>query len=147
MRTVKIISIFLGASMFMFGVLKFVNPFKVWYSVQVANSGLGEISYWMGITGEITVGVILLGSLVFRKKLSPSNFKLAIGGSSLIIIVMMSTGVWVHLQPAVPAEVLPLKIKPPYIPGFFLLLALTNFIVTLKFLDPRKDLKSNNAQR
>lgn len=142
MRTLKTISIFLGASMFMFGVLKFVNPFKGWYSVQVANSGLGEISYWMGIAGEITAGVILLGSLIFRKNLSPPQFKLAISGSSLLIIIMMLTGIWVHLQPEVPAEVLPLKIKPPYIPGFFLLLALTNFILTLKFLERRnRDLK------
>ncbi len=46
--------------------------------------------------------------------------------ASAAILPMMGTAIYVHLQPNVPAEVLPLKIKPPFIPVFFLLLALTN---------------------
>lgn len=130
MKYIKSISWFLGTSMFMFGILKFVNPFKGWYSVQVTNSGLGEYSYWMGIAGEITVGVTLMVTLVCRQKISEKTFSVLITSASLIIIIMMLTGIYVHLQPKVPADVLPLKIKPPYIPGFFLLLALSNIILT-----------------
>ena len=130
MKYIKSISWFLGTSMFMFGILKFVNPFKDWYSVQVTNSGLGEYSYWMGIAGEITVGVTLMVTLVCRQKISEKTFSVLITSASLIIIIMMLTGIYVHLQPKVPADVLPLKIKPPYIPGFFLLLALSNIILT-----------------
>ena len=44
----------------------------------------------------------------------------------------MLTGVYVHLHPNVPANVLPLKIKPPYIPVFFLLIALSNTFLSIK---------------
>jgi len=62
MKAVKIISTFLGFAMFMFGVLKFVNPFKGWYSVQIMNSGMNEFLYWPGITGEISVGILFIGN-------------------------------------------------------------------------------------
>ena len=122
--------------MLTFGVLKFVNPFKEWYSVQVTNSGLSEYSYWLGIAGEITVGITLIGILVYKRKISEKTFNGIVVAGSRIIIIMMIVGIFVHLQPEVPADVLPLKIKPPYIPGFFLLLALTNIILTRR--QPKK---------
>lgn len=130
MKYIKSISWFLGLSMLTFGVLKFVNPFKEWYSVQVTNSGLSEYSYWLGIAGEITVGITLIGILVYKGKISEKTFNGIVVAGSRIIIIMMIVGIFVHLQPEVPADVLPLKIKPPYIPGFFLLLALANIILT-----------------
>ena len=118
--------------LFMFGVLKFFNPFKGWYSVQVVNSGLNPVSYAMGIIGEITVGTSLIFSLIFKKKIPLKVFSVIIALASFIAIIMMLTGIYVHLQPNVPASVLPLKIKPPYIPSFFLLLALVNIILSIK---------------
>jgi hypothetical protein len=47
----------------------------------------------------------------------------------------------VHLNPNVPASVLPLKIKPPFIPGFFLLLAMADI-----FLIGRTGLKNEVEQ-
>jgi len=41
----------------------------------------------------------------------------------LSLIVMMCIATYVHLQPNVPAAVLPLGIKPPVIPLSFLMLA------------------------
>ncbi len=38
----------------------------------------------------------------------------------------MLVAFYVHLHLRVPASVLPLKIRPPFIPGFFLVLALVN---------------------
>ena len=53
--------------------------------------------------------------------------------ASAAILPMMATAIYVHLQPNVPAEVLPLKIKSPFIPVFFLLLALTNiYLIQVK---------------
>lgn len=123
------ISVFLAVSMFVFGVLKFFDPFKGWYAVQIHGSGLGESSYWQGIAGEIMTGVLLLSSVVFRKNLSLKMFSIGITVASAMIVVMMMTGIYVHLHSNVPASVLPLKIKPPYIPGLFLLLAITNLII------------------
>lgn len=126
MKYIKTISWFLGISMFMFGFLKFFDPFKGWYSVQISGSGLGEVSYAMGILGELSVGLSLMGALLLREKLPPRVFYLLIAGASLLVVVIMVTGVYVHLQPSVLAEVLPMNIKPPYIPGFFMLLGLLN---------------------
>lgn len=128
MKSVKSISWFLGIVMFMFGILKVVIPtIGGWYSVQMIKSGLGEyIPIWIGITGEIVVGSSIIISLVMDKNLTSKIFKVVIQLASAAIIPMMLTAIYVHLQTAVPAEVLPLKIKPPFIPVFILLLALSN---------------------
>lgn len=127
--------------MFMFGILKFANPFKGWYSVQINNSGLGEISYTMGIMGEIAVGATLLSCLIFRRSISKKLYTFLTTISFLTIVVMMLTGVYVHLHPNVPADVLPLKIKPPYIPAFFMLLAVANIYASIR----RSKIKAENG--
>lgn len=132
MKYRKVTSWFLAISMFMFGVLKFINPFKGWYSVQVANSELGELSYALGILGEIAVGATLILCLVYRRKIQSKTFNLTTNISFFTIIIMMLTGVYVHIHPNVPSDVLPLKIKPPYIPLFFLLLALASIYLSIK---------------
>lgn len=132
MKYTKITTWILAISMFMFGFLKFFNPFKAWYSVQIANSELGGLSYAMGILGEITVGTTLILCLIYRQQLSTKAYNLLTITSYLTIIIMMLTGVYVHLHPNVPAEVLPLKIKPPYIPVLFLLIAFSNIFISIK---------------
>ena len=129
MKAVSIISTFLGFSIFMFGILKFVNPFKGWYSVQIMNSGMSESLYWLGIIGEISVGMLFLGSVLFRKKLSKKVFGLTVILASAIAIMIMVMAIRTHLHPNVPANVLPLKIKPPFIPGLFLLLAIADIFL------------------
>ena len=86
MKAVKIISTFLGFAMFMFGVLKFVNPFKGWYSVQIMNSGMNEFLYWPGITGEISVGILFIGIILLKERLSKKVFCLTIILASAIVI-------------------------------------------------------------
>ena len=114
--------------MFMFGILKVLSPtIHGWFVVQMTNSGLAAyMPIWVGIAGEIVVGSALLLTLVISENLANKNVRLIILLASAAILPMMATAIYVHLQPNVPAEVLPLKIKPPFIPVFFLLLALTN---------------------
>lgn len=132
MRLNKIISIFLGASMFAFGFLKFFDPFRSWYSVQIETSQLGKTSYALGIIGELAIGLMFLSLTRHRKNLSHDAYHFASLFASVVVIVMMSTGTYVHLHPNVPAEVLPLKIKPPFIPLFFLLAACVNIVMVFK---------------
>lgn len=132
MKYTKITTWFLAISMFMFGILKFVNPFKSWYTIQVTNSGLGQVSYIMGIMGEIAVGITLLVCLIHRQRISTKVYVFFTNISFFTIIIMMLTGVYVHLHPNVPANVLPLKVKPPYIPVFFLLIAFSNIALTIQ---------------
>jgi hypothetical protein len=134
MKAVRIISTFLGISMFMFGIVKFVNPFKGWYSAQIMNGELNEFLYWPGITGEILVGILFLGSVLFRERLSQKAFSVAIIAASILEVMLMAIATRVHLHPNVPADVLPLKIKPPIIPLTFLLLAVGDIILTRRIL-------------
>jgi len=140
MKAIKLISWFLGIGMFLFGILKVLSPtIHGWFIVQMTNSGLAAyLPVWVGIAGEIVVGSALLLSLVIDKNLAGKNSKLIILLASAAILPMMATAIYVHLQPNVPAEVLPLKIKPPFIPVFFLLLALANI-----YLIQRKTKEAN----
>ena len=126
MKYIKVSSWFLGVSIFMFGILKFFDPFKSWYQVQINNSGLGNLSYAMGIMGEIVVGFTIISALIFREKLSEVVYKSLLKVAFGMIAFMMIVAVYVHIHINVPAEVLPLKIKAPIIPIFFMAIALTN---------------------
>lgn len=123
---------FLAVSMLLFGVLKFVNPFKGWYSIQISASGLPPITYPMGILGEIAVGAVLIFCLLYPNLMSRKTYFSLTTGAFFTIVLMMLTGTFVHLHPDVPAEVLPLKIKPPYIPIFFLLLSISNLYLSVR---------------
>lgn len=143
----KILPFFLGTAIFLFGLLKFTDPFKTWYSIQIETSGLGKYAYWMGIIGELSAGIFFL--FIAKKKDTSSAGLISrlnrIG--SILIIIMMVTGIYVHLHPEVPATVLPLKIKPPFIPGFFLLLAALNlFLNKLICRNGRMLLLQNNPE-
>ncbi|MEE3063301.1 MAG: hypothetical protein VYA67_04960 [Actinomycetota bacterium] len=118
-------SMFLGSTTFVFGVLKFFEPFRTWFDVQITKSGLPRLSIPVGIAGEISIGLALLSASWFRRK--PSNlFRPIVAGASAGLIANMAGATYVHLHPQVPANVLPLKIKPPVIPLLFMSLSAVN---------------------
>lgn len=134
MKMIELISLFLGVSMFMVGFLKFFNPFKSWYATQITTSGLGSTAYWIGISGEIVVGLLFVLLLIIKNRMPAKLFYTAIAGCSGVVSVIMVVGFYVHLHPDVPGEVLPLKVKPPVIPGVFLLLAVFNILVVRRLI-------------
>jgi len=107
MNTLKIRSWILGIFMFSFGALKLVDPFGGWFHIQLIKSGIGNFAFPFGIGAEIITGLILIGALVFQGKMfSGRFFTFILVGSSLVIFTMI-TAIYVHLQPDVPANVLP----------------------------------------
>ncbi len=118
----------LGLMSLTFGLLKFINPFKGWYATQIETSGLPEVAYAAGIGGEITVGLLYLLSLVPVKTARRNKVLLLANGG---LAVMMAIAIYVHLVPDVPAEVLPLKFKPPLIPLAVLAMAFVNQWLTM----------------
>jgi uncharacterized membrane protein len=121
-RSVKTrLSLFLGLLMFTFGFLKFVSPtIDGWFHVQIQQSHLPHAAILTGKIAEITTGVLFL-----LPRFRPCQAKwesriLLIACSSLFLEMLVAA--YVHLQPGVPPEVLPLGIKPPVIPLFVLLL-------------------------
>lgn len=121
-KVLKYNSMFLGTVIFMFGFLKFFEPFHTWFHIQIAQSGLPPLGIPVGIAGEISIGLSLLLASSFRQRIK-SLFTPILALASAGLIVNMAVAIYVHLQPEVPANVLPLGIKPPFIPLAFVLLA------------------------
>ena len=121
-KILKYNSRFLGTVIFMFGFLKLFEPFHTWFHIQIAKSGLPPLGFPLGIAGEISIGLALLFASFFRQRINNLVTPiLALASAGLV--VNMAVAIYVHLQPEVPANVLPLGIKPPFIPLVFLLLA------------------------
>ncbi|WP_431237045.1 DoxX family protein [Mycolicibacterium aichiense] len=118
-------SMFLGVFMLLFGFLKFFEPFRTMFDVQIAKSELPPISIPFGKVAEMAIGLGLLLPACFRQKIvdlyGPVVFAASAG-----LVVNMAVATYVHLQPDVPANVLPLGIKPPFIPLFVMALAALN---------------------
>jgi hypothetical protein len=107
--------------MFTFGFLKFVNPtIDGWFHVQIQQSHLPHSAILMGKITEIMTGILFLLPRVRPWQTKWEGRILLIACSSLVLEMLVA--VYVHLQPGVPPEVLPLGIKPPVIPLFVLLL-------------------------
>jgi len=124
MKNVNILSISLGLISLTFGSLKFVSPFKDWYAKQIKASGLPHASYALGIAGEIIIGIIFLFPFTIRVSDKPKRLLLI--SANISFCIMMMFAIIVHLIPKVPASVLPLKIKIPFIPLLFLCIAIFN---------------------
>ena len=115
------LSLVLGLLMFTFGFLKLVNPtVDGWFHVQIQQSHLPHSAILMGKIAEIVTGILFLLSRLWPWPARWAGRILLIACSSLVLVMLVA--VYVHLQPGVPPEVLPLGIKPPVIPLFVLLL-------------------------
>ena len=107
--------------MLLFGVLKFVNPTVAgWFNVQIQQSHLPHSAILTGKIAEIVTGILFL---LPRFRPWPAKWEgriLLVACASLFLVMLVA--IYVHLQPGVPPEVLPLGIKSPVIPIFVLLL-------------------------
>lgn len=117
--------------MFMFGFLKFFEPFNSWFHVQIAKSGMPPLSFAAGIAGELSIGLALLVAFSFRTPVK-NAFTPIVSLASAGLIANMAIATYVHLQPEVPANVLPLGIKAPFIPLFVMFLAGINLFRLFK---------------
>ena len=123
--------------MFMFGFLKFFQPFRGWFDVQIQQSHLPHEAILAGKLGEMVTGV-LFSLPWFRKSLSAKSRDQLLLIACLILFTQMGVAIYVHLQPGVPASVLPLGIKPPVIPASVLLLGLLTAFDVWKHLRAEK---------
>jgi hypothetical protein len=130
MKTIRTNSILLGSMSLAFGLLKFTDPFQTWYATQIETSGLPSIAYSMGIGGEIVTGLLLLMPWLPSFSATSNKISLLAGHGSLGIIMIVAC--YVHLLPNVPADVLPLKIKPPFIPLVVLAYTVFNMISLIR---------------
>jgi len=126
MKGQRILNVFLGATILLFGFLKFFSPFRDWYKAQLETSGLPQFLYPVGIGDEIVTGVAFLLPFLLSMNDKSKRSYLTLANSSIIAIMMVAT--FVHLVPQVPADILPLKIKPPILPLTFMAIAIFNLV-------------------
>jgi hypothetical protein len=122
-RRLKVLSLLLGILMLMFGFLKFFPPINGWFDIQIQQCHLPHQAVLAGKLGEMLTGFLFLLPWL-RKQLTPRSRNLVLLAASLVLVAQMIVAIYVHLQPEVPASVLPLGIKPPVIPAVVLLLGL-----------------------
>ncbi|MGA8671974.1 MAG: hypothetical protein WB679_19000 [Terracidiphilus sp.] len=122
-RLSKALSLFLGVLMFLFGFLKFFQPFHGWFEIQIQQSHLPHEAILAGKLTEMLTGVLFLLPWL-RRSLSAKTKDQILLTACFILFTQMAVAIYVHLQPSVPASVLPLGIKLPVIPVIVLLLGL-----------------------
>jgi hypothetical protein len=137
-RLTKALSLFLGILMFLFGILKFFQPFNGWFDIQIQQSHLPHESILAGKLTEMLTGCLFLLPSLWRSLTAKSRERVLLGACALLV-VQMCVAIYVHLQKTVPASVLPLGIKPPVIPGVVLLLALLTAYAVWKERRAEKD--------
>jgi hypothetical protein len=120
-RLSKVLSLLLGVLMFMFGFLKFFQPFHGWFDIQIQQSHLPHEAILAGKVTEMLTGILFLVPWLRRSLTAKSKDQILLIGC-FILFTQMVVAIYVHLQPGVPASVLPLGIKPPVIPVIVLLL-------------------------
>ena len=123
LRQIKALSVVLGVLMFMFGFLKFFQPFQGWFDIQIQQSHLPHEAILAGKLGEMVTGCLFLLPWL-RRSLPAKRKDQILLLACLMLVAQMCMAIYVHLQPGVPASVLPLGIKLPVIPGVVLFLAL-----------------------
>ncbi len=115
------LSVVLGLLMLTFGCLKVVNPtIDGWFHVQIQQSHLPHSAILMGKIAEIVTGILFLLPGFRPLPAEWARRILLLACASLVGVMLVA--VYVHLQPGVPAQVLPLGIKAPVIPIFVLVL-------------------------
>ena len=124
-RRIKVLSLLLGVWMLMFGFLKFFQPIRGWFDIQILQSHLPHEAILVGKVTEMAVGLLFLLPWIWRSLSTKSKDQILLI-ACLILFTQMAVAIYVHLQPGVPASVLPLGIKPPVIPITLLLLGLLN---------------------
>ena len=136
-RLVRVLSLFLGVIMIAFGFLKFFQPFAGWFNVQIHESHLPHQAILAGKLTEMLTGILfLLPSCL--PSLTPRNKNLALLAACFLLFSQMAVAIYVHLQPGVPAGVLPLGIKAPVIPCTVLLLGVLTAVATGKQMRTEK---------
>jgi hypothetical protein len=124
--------------MFMFGFLKFFQPIRGWFDVQIQQSHLPHEAILAGKVSEMVAGALFFLPWLWRSLTAKSKDQILLI-ACFILVIQMVVAIYVHLQPGVPANVLPFGIKPPVVPVIVLLLGL------LTAFDVWKELRAEKA--
>lgn len=134
---VKVLSLLLGVWMFLFGLLKFFQPFRGWFEIQIQQSHLPSEAILAGKLTEMLTGLLFLLPWLAKSTTAKVKDQILLV-ACFILFTQMGVAIYVHLQPGVAAGVLPLGIKPPVIPALVLLLGVFTAFSAWKQLQEEK---------
>lgn len=123
--------------MFMFGFLKFFQPISGWFDIQIQQSHLPHQAIIAGKVTEMLTGILFLLPWLWRSLTAKSKNQILLA-ACFVLFTQMIVAIYVHLQPGVPASVLPLGIKAPVIPVLVLLLGMITAFDCWKQLRAKK---------
>lgn len=128
----------LGIIMFLPGLKKLFEPSKTKFYRQIELSELPftDFTYWLGISGELVVGLSLVALVIIQRKLKPVTRDLLFYFLHFVTLFILAVAFYVHLHPNVPAEFLPLA-KPPVFPTPYIILACVNLYLYHKSVQRR----------
>ncbi len=127
-KSVKILTAVLGFFMLIPGLAKFTEPFKtfIYQHLLLTRFPFPDSMQYVVKFGEAAIGLALL-FLAFRgNSLSDGGRRSLFNLSHLAVVVTMIVAIYTHMHPDVPAGILPMEFKPPYLPIFYLLLVGVN---------------------
>jgi len=124
--------------MFLPGLKKLFEPSKTKFYRQIELSELPftDFTYWLGISGELVVGLSLVALVIIQRKLKPVTRDLLFYFLHFVTLFILAVAFYVHLHPNVPAEFLPLA-KPPIFPTPYIILACVNLYLYHKSVQRR----------
>lgn len=134
------ISLALGAAMLVAGLVKLIEPFASWFTVQISASALAGLSGPLWIAAEALAGLLFVGAWALRGVLARWAVAAWIVGSLLVVATMLLE-IYVHVHPDVPHDVLPLGSKRPVLPLFLIALAVVNLNALRRLLSQTALLK------
>jgi hypothetical protein len=134
---IKVLTLLLGVWMFLFGFLKFFQPIRGWFDVQFQQSHLSQRLILPGKVSEMVVGILFLLPWIWRSLPVRSTDQILLIACCLLL-VQMAVAIYVHLQPGVPASVLPFGIKSPVVPISILFLGVLTAFDVWQLLWPEK---------
>ncbi|MGB6859047.1 MAG: hypothetical protein WBE03_19410, partial [Terracidiphilus sp.] len=87
-RLSKALSLFLGILMSLFGFLKFFQPIRGWFDVQIQQSHLPHEAILAGKLGEMVTGILFLLPWLLRSLTAKSGDLLFLLASSMLVVQM-----------------------------------------------------------
>lgn len=140
----NVLTSLIGVFLLMAGTVKFFSPFADMFASQVALSGLPfpTLASWAGQLGEMLAGGLFLFLVLARKNVSKSLADRLFFGATALTGIIMAVAVYVHLQPGVPASVLPLQTKPPVLT--LIVMALVGFNAWLHYANEQHHTNNNS---
>lgn len=125
-KLVKILTGILGFLILVPGLTKFTEPFKtiIFKHLVLIGFPFPDVIQYVVKLSEIGVGCLLLFIAFKGNGFYPSVRDKLYYLGNFTVVVMMIVAVYTHLHPNVPAEILPMEFKPPFLPlGYMVLVA------------------------